>query len=542
MALGPALDPFCETLLGALLRMAGFTKKTTAQQSQASVTVILQHCSAQPRVVLPLIWATIQEKTVQARAFVVGHMVNYLDINGVRAKHAIENSGGLELLEKCLKRALGDANPAVRENARKCFWIFEAIWHDKGLVILGTLDAVARKQLEKACPNPEAAAAIIPPVTPKATKKTSIAAAIAASRAKAKAIAESPPTLRHQATSSSHAARASSPPLRGATTPASPLSRSTTSPVLVKTRIMPRTSTSRSPPSRSPPLPHSRTASGQSTGAGHQQRPSSPLGTPSSPSGGTLRKAMQTALPGSPPHPPPASRELPRTPIGRSATTMHAVPIRQSIITHMDGLDNDSLLMATEIPIPEDSDSESEHPENLMSFSSPYEKFPPRTNSQKLSLSPESSGSRILSVNSPPEHHSDVIVEDVLRSRAEQAESTAARLLELVDEGAHPSSIPQSLLASGQPLRPKASQGPVPVQSNNRSRSPPKTPINKTAAAALRQAALFKNSPATNGSPSLTDILRERKNETGWWLKRMTCQFCNHQFDLMSDAILTLLQ
>ena len=124
--------------------------------------------------------------------------------SGQRSKAAIESSNSLEILERSLKRALADSNPAVRESARLLFWDFEQIWQERGHAIMETLDATARKQLEKACPNPNLTAVL--PSTPKPNKKSSVAAAIAASRAKAKAIATAPPTLRHQATSASHTA------------------------------------------------------------------------------------------------------------------------------------------------------------------------------------------------------------------------------------------------------------------------------------------------------------------------------------------------
>jgi len=122
-------------------------------------------------------------------------------------------------------------------------------------------------------------------------------------------------------------------------------------------------------------------------------------------------------------------------------------------------------------------------------------------------------------------HAQDEIIEDALRARAEQAESAAERLLELVDpeeNGNQHSTIPMSLLlgsngnATYKPP-PKASPAPAP-----RTRTvPPVTPQNRNAAI-LKQASLFKNSPAFNGtSPSLLDVLKDRKNETSWWLKRM---------------------
>ena len=160
------------------------------------------------RGLLPLLWNSLQEKTVQAHAFVSSHFKTYLEVHGRHSKISIESSGGLDILEKFLKKALEDANPAVRESARVCFWMFEEIWHDRGAIILASLDAPARKQLDKVCPRPQAPV-VSARVAHTTAKKINVAAAIAASRAKAKAIAAQavPPSLRHQATSTSRGER-----------------------------------------------------------------------------------------------------------------------------------------------------------------------------------------------------------------------------------------------------------------------------------------------------------------------------------------------
>jgi CLIP-associating protein 1/2 len=127
---------------------------------------------------------------------------------------------------------------------------------------------------------------------------------------------------------------------------------------------------------------------------------------------------------------------------------------------------------------------------------------------------------------SNPERIQGEIVEDALRARAEQAESAAERLLELVEpeeNGNHHSTIPASLLlGSNGDVTPKpypdATPGPA---KRTRTLPPPVTPLNRNATI-FRQASLFKNSPAYNGTgPSLLDVLKDRKNETSWWLKRM---------------------
>ncbi|KAG6911650.1 hypothetical protein DXG01_007900 [Tephrocybe rancida] len=570
VALGTSLDPFCETLFTNLLKMAGFTKKIAAQQSQASVTAIITHTSGQPRVILPLLWSTLQEKTVQARAFVVAHLKQYVEVHGHRSKNAIEGTNGLELLEKSLKKALGDANPAVRENARILFWVFEEVWPERGLAILESLDSIARKQVEKVCPRPELVSTL-PPTTPK--PKKSLAATIAASRAKAKAIATAPPTLRHQATSGSHAPpirRPASPgtsPRSPTARPSSPLRMSSSPPAQTTSGRLRTTSgtMSRSVSSTSAPsITRSRSPSSGSNGSGgagsppsptdYRRRASSPLATSATsinrPS--TIRKALNTALPASP------SSSGHVSPSARSANGVirtAAVPIPKGhsrLSLQMMNDDDESLLRAQDVPIP-DSDSDGDHSINLMSFSAPFEAYPPITPQTRTigndSASPRSVGSKptvvsnALSSGSVADMDTDrPVVEDALRARAEQAESAAERLLELVDpeeEGLQHSSIPPSLLigsnghASG---KTKAKPTPLPIKQN--STRPPMTPVNRNAAI-LRQAAMFQDSPVRNGQSSgssLMDVLQGKKHETGWWLKRKARTFCCGDYRIQTNV------
>jgi CLIP-associating protein 1/2 len=105
----------------------------------------------------------------------------------------------------------------------------------------------------------------------------------------------------------------------------------------------------------------------------------------------------------------------------------------------MPDLDDDSLLLATTIPVPDDSDSDMNEPPNIMSFSSPFKLFPP--SSSHTSQQPSSGLSTPNTVSNAlsdfPGKPSDMIpVEDALRARAEQAQSAAERLLELTDPDA----------------------------------------------------------------------------------------------------------
>ncbi len=548
VALGPQLDPHVDALLTNLLKMGGFTKKLTAQQSQTTVSTIITNTSAQPRVIIPLLWVTSQEKIVQARAYVVGHIKLYLEHHGHRAKNAIEASNHVDTLEKALKRGLADSNTAAREQARLLFWVFEEIWPDRGSAILETLEPVSRKQVEKACPNPNSQSTLAP-VTPQVSKKTSVAAAIAASRAKAKAIATAPPTLRHQATSTSHAGaprRAGSPSIspRNSTVarPASPL-RPATTPSSPSSHRVPSTSSTRSTSAANIPVAgHSRTHSNGSSKAERSTSPalsdqgiirrlSSPLS--GSATSSTMRKALVTALPPSPPSPASQASPTPRRPPRSEAAPL---PPRQSL-SQVFNMANDSLLMAQTVPIPDDTDSEDDQSINLMSFSGhlgtqQQTKITPK--SQKtLSLESESrppaSVSNALSSGSISDmaDSQQFVVEDALRARAEQAESAAERLLELVEppeEGPHrpilPALIMKTPASNGQATpKPKTKPAPLPAA---RPKPVPVTPDSR-ASKIMKQAAMFVDSPAParNGrSSNLLDVLQNQTQQTGWWLKR----------------------
>lgn len=184
--------------------------------------------------------------------------------------------------------------------------------------------------------------------------------------------------------------------------------------------------------------------------------------------------------------------------------------------------------MAKTVPIPEsDTDSEDDCMSvNLMSFSAPFEMYPPiETEIPPLSPDSKLTTSNALSSGSI----SDItagqpIVEDALRARAEQAESAAERLLELVEPDDEGATQPPSLFKNFNGLmtvNKKAKTNQIP---GARTKVPPVTP-NKRATAIIRQAALFTDSPAPSmRSSSLLDVLQSHKQETGWWIKRKACK------------------
>lgn len=126
---GPGLDPMVEILLQNLIKLCGGTKKISSQQGNATVDIIISKVSYNLRI-MQHIWAACQDKNVQPRTYSSGWLKTVLKKEAHHKSH-IEHSGGLDLIEKCIKKGLTDANPGVRESMRSTYWTFAPTWPAK---------------------------------------------------------------------------------------------------------------------------------------------------------------------------------------------------------------------------------------------------------------------------------------------------------------------------------------------------------------------------------------------------------------------------
>jgi len=127
--LGTAMDPMTEMMIQNFAKMSAATKNITAKQADVSMETILSNCSYSSRV-MQHIWMSFQEKNMQTRSFAPGWLKIIMK-KGASHKSHIEHAGGLELIEKCLKKGLEDASPKVRESTRNAYWTFAQIWHNQ---------------------------------------------------------------------------------------------------------------------------------------------------------------------------------------------------------------------------------------------------------------------------------------------------------------------------------------------------------------------------------------------------------------------------
>ncbi|TAQ91257.1 hypothetical protein B7494_g382 [Chlorociboria aeruginascens] len=152
-AAGSGLDPMVEILLQNLIKLCGGTKKISSQQGNVTVDIIISKVSYNVRI-MQHIWLASQDKNVQPRTYAAGWLKTMLK-KEEHHKGQVEHSGGLELIEKCLKKGLADANPGVRESMRSTYWAFARIWPGKAEAIMANLDATQQRLLENAPDNPD---------------------------------------------------------------------------------------------------------------------------------------------------------------------------------------------------------------------------------------------------------------------------------------------------------------------------------------------------------------------------------------------------
>lgn len=123
---GPAIDPMVELLLQAFIKLCAATKKIASQQANVTVDIIVGKCTYSPRI-MQHIWAACQDKNVQPRTYAPGWLQTVIKKEAHHKNH-IEHGGGLDLIEKCIKKGLADSNPSVRERCRAAYWLFATIW------------------------------------------------------------------------------------------------------------------------------------------------------------------------------------------------------------------------------------------------------------------------------------------------------------------------------------------------------------------------------------------------------------------------------
>lgn len=151
---GSKLDGMVEIMMQNLMKLCGSLKKIASQNGNATVDAVIGNVTFNIRILQHVHWAS-QDKNLQLRLYAAGWLRTLIS-RQAHHKSTVEHGGGLDLIEKSLRKGLADANPGVREAVRSTFWTFFGVWPERANVILSDLDAKSRNLLEKDPSNPHA--------------------------------------------------------------------------------------------------------------------------------------------------------------------------------------------------------------------------------------------------------------------------------------------------------------------------------------------------------------------------------------------------
>lgn len=126
---GPRIDSMVEIMMQNLIKLCSGMKKISAQNGNATVDALIENVTFTTRI-LQHVSGACQDKNVQLRLFAAGWLKTLIQKQS-HHKSSIEHGGGLDMMEKSVKKCLADANPGVREAMRSTFWTYYRVWPNR---------------------------------------------------------------------------------------------------------------------------------------------------------------------------------------------------------------------------------------------------------------------------------------------------------------------------------------------------------------------------------------------------------------------------
>ena len=124
--LGSRTDSMVDLILPTMIELCGHTKTLNRKNGDESVTAIVSNATCNARL-LNYISAACHDKNVPPRVFAAGWLKTTMKQHGRQCEH----TGGLDLIDKCIRTGLQDAKPEVREPMRGTYWVFARMWPDR---------------------------------------------------------------------------------------------------------------------------------------------------------------------------------------------------------------------------------------------------------------------------------------------------------------------------------------------------------------------------------------------------------------------------
>ncbi|TPX30268.1 hypothetical protein SmJEL517_g06137 [Synchytrium microbalum] len=148
--LGPLIDHIAEPLVIALIKNTAAAKKLVATAACQSLNTVLKNTSYSFRN-LSHVMAALSDKNAAVRGYAAISAKLLIEecMKTELHRSSFERSGGLDFVEKALKKGLGDASAPVREASRDILLMLLQVWPDRIDSLIDTLDPATKKAVAR---------------------------------------------------------------------------------------------------------------------------------------------------------------------------------------------------------------------------------------------------------------------------------------------------------------------------------------------------------------------------------------------------------
>jgi len=165
------MDPIAEAIVTNLLDLTSQTKKLIASSATQAIYIVLRNVSFNQKI-LNLLANGLSDKNANTRssaALALGVLFEEMT-KSENSKAFLVRCGGLDVIEKSIKKGLQDANPSVRETTRTIYSLYNDHWKDRAAALMNTLDITTRKALMRTMSSHASSTASTP--SPKLIRRT----------------------------------------------------------------------------------------------------------------------------------------------------------------------------------------------------------------------------------------------------------------------------------------------------------------------------------------------------------------------------------
>jgi CLIP-associating protein 1/2 len=154
--IGAEFDSIVDSIMATMMKLCSATKQIASSNANMAICSVFIYLPFNYRYLLKIVAAS-NEKNVLPRSYSGLWMqillIRFHDNTAFVSPHGANGLSGVDISTKVLQKLLGDANPAVRQIARECFWTLWERFPSIAEALLSKLEPKVVKALDKSKPS-----------------------------------------------------------------------------------------------------------------------------------------------------------------------------------------------------------------------------------------------------------------------------------------------------------------------------------------------------------------------------------------------------